>query len=142
MAKKTNGDGQPWLPGFEPSPAIRNFGLTSVKLGTGVVTGDFAAATEATDLAMLTPERWAEAHAAQLVKLCGGDWLRAHHLLLVAHGEFEAEREARAAVAGGTVVEFRGARDASDGGAEAAREGAGTDGKPPRGKGNGAGAGA
>lgn len=97
MARKQNGDGQAILPGFEPNPAITNFGIVSVALGTGSVKGDFVAATQANDLSMLTPERWAEAFAGILVKLCDGDLRKINNLADLAYEHFWAERRAREA---------------------------------------------
>lgn len=97
MAKKNgnNNDGQAILPGFEPSPAITNFGIVSVVLGTGSVKGDFVAATQATDLSMLTPQRWAEAFGLALVKLCDGDVRKIDNVVDLAYEQFWAERCAR-----------------------------------------------
>jgi len=95
MAKKTNGDEQETLPGFELNPAIKNFGLTQETLGTGVVKGNFVAATEANDLSMLTPERWAEAAAGYMVKLLGGNILRIQQKVDAAYETFWAEQRAR-----------------------------------------------
>lgn len=95
MAKKVNGDGQATLPGFDPNPAITNFGIVSVSLGTGVVKGDFIAATQANDIALLNSERWAEAFAGALVKLCDGDLRKINNLADMAYEVFWAERRAR-----------------------------------------------
>lgn len=95
MAKKTSEKEQGILPGFEPNPAIKNFGLISETLGTGVVKGTFLAATEANDLSMLTSERWAEAAAGYMVKLMGGDLWRIRQKVDAACEEFWAEQRAR-----------------------------------------------
>lgn len=59
---------------FAVNPEIKNLGTTSVDLkGNGMITGQFAAVTEATDLAQLTPERWAQAAACWMVRLCDND---------------------------------------------------------------------
>lgn len=80
---------------FPVNPAIKNFGITCVQLGTGAIKGDFVAATEATDLSMLTPQRWAEAHAQQLVQLLDGDLKAINRAVDAAYEELWAERRAR-----------------------------------------------
>jgi hypothetical protein len=98
MAKKNgNGQGdQAVLPGFELNPEIKSFGIGQIKgIGGGTVEGTFVATTEANDTAMLTTDRWADAAAGWLVKLCGGNL----HLVLekadIAYERFWAEIRAR-----------------------------------------------
>lgn len=95
MAKKSGNNNEGQMNLFPFNPAIKNFGITSAALGTGIVKGDFVAATEANDLSMLTPERWAEAHAEQLVKLLGGDLNAITGKMEAAYEAFWAERRAR-----------------------------------------------
>lgn len=95
MAKKTAQ--QETLIGFELNPEIKNLGIKSVQLGAGVVKADVVATTQANDITMLTPERWAEAYAGALVKLCGGNLFLIQKTVDKAYEEDQAERRAREA---------------------------------------------
>lgn len=105
---------------FPYDPAVKNLGITDVKLKGGVLEIDMSGATEATDLAMIQPKEWAKACAEWLVRLTGGDINKAERILIDAHGEFCAEEAAREADAtigyarnrmrgASVVVEFDGA---------------------------------
>ncbi|MEI6661606.1 MAG: hypothetical protein WCL01_05740 [Comamonadaceae bacterium] len=66
---------------FDINPAIRNLGILDIHLSGGMLKGSFAAATEANDIALLTPERWAAAFAEYLIKTCKGDPDKAHRVI-------------------------------------------------------------
>lgn len=78
---------------FARNPEILNFGITDVKLRDGQIIGGFSAGTEANDIAQLTPDQWAKAHAEQVVKLTGANAEWAHKLIDLAWTTALAKRE-------------------------------------------------
>jgi hypothetical protein len=100
MAKKNgngNGQGGEQFNLFPFNPAIKNLGVVDIKLKSGVVEATIVGATEANDLSMLTPARWAEGHIEAAVRILGGDWSQLYDLLGEKHAEFWVEQRARQA---------------------------------------------
>jgi len=74
---------------FDVNPEIGNLGIHNIQLSGGKLTGTFVAATQANDIALLTPERWAAAFAEYLIKTCKGNPDKAHHMIDDAFDELQ-----------------------------------------------------
>lgn len=79
---------------FDYDPSIKNLGILDVHISSGQIRGSFVAATETNDIALLTPERWAEAFSEYLLKCCHFQIDSAISTLSRVYNELLAENEA------------------------------------------------
>ena len=96
---------------FEINPEIKNLGIQNIQLSGGKLTGSFVAATEANDIALLTPERWADALAEYLIKCCKGEEADAMRAVTEAFDRLKMAQEIavglQIAMQGATVTEIK-----------------------------------